>query len=37
MIGDLIDMIQEKDINVKKNALEAMNSIVHNHPNVLKG
>src|SRR3569833_15804 len=37
VVGDLVSMIQDKDLSVKKNALEALNSVVHNHPNALRG
>ena len=34
---DLIGMISDKDLVVKRNALESLNAIVHNQPNVIKG
>ena len=28
--NDLIKLVEDKDLNVKKNALESLNAIVHN-------
>ena len=36
VISDLIDLVKDKDLNVKKNSLEALNAVVHNHPLALK-
>mmetsp|Transcript_36990 Transcript_36990/g.35707 ORF Transcript_36990/g.35707 Transcript_36990/m.35707 type:complete len:113 (-) Transcript_36990:63-401(-) len=30
ILGDLINVIKDKDLNVKRNALESLNAIVHN-------
>lgn len=31
----LLKLVQDSDLNVKRNALESINSIVHNQPNVV--
>jgi hypothetical protein len=33
---DLIKLVEDSDLSVKKNALEALNAIVHNQPNVVR-
>lgn len=35
--SELIKLVEDKDLNVKKNALEALNAIVHNQPSVIRG
>jgi cullin-associated NEDD8-dissociated protein 1 len=34
--SELIKAVEDKSLNVKKNALEALNAIVHNQPNVIR-
>ena len=34
--ADLIEIIKDKNLSVKKHALESLNAIVHNQPNVVK-
>lgn len=35
--SELIKLVEDKDLNVKRNALEALNAIVHNQPSVIRG
>jgi hypothetical protein len=35
--SDLIQLVKDSDLNVKKNSLESLNAIVHNQPYVIKG
>lgn len=35
--SDLISLIADKDLSVKRHALEALNAVVHNQPNCVKG
>jgi hypothetical protein len=37
VLSDLVNMVMEEDLVVKKNALESLNAIVHNHPNSWRG
>ncbi len=36
VLSDLILLISDKDLGVKRNSLEALNSIVHNQPQVIR-
>src|SRR5690606_8165339 len=35
-VSDLINMVRDPDLTVKKNALEGLNAIVHNQPLILR-
>jgi cullin-associated NEDD8-dissociated protein 1 len=36
-VQDLIKLVQDKDLTVKKNALESLTAIIHSQPSVVRG